>query len=114
MVGQNRSRWNVCVAFAVCGSIPLLAISLLMIVANFAAVPTGKSGVKGATTTTARQAIHGFDRTRSGTPPVTIKINHWTDVLRTFYFDVFYPPKVPNVEPVFPGVRIDDGSMKPL
>jgi hypothetical protein len=112
MVGRQHNQWKVFLVVAACMAIPLLAVVLLVLVADIESFPRGKTGVIDSKMGAEHQMGDGSDRKQSGTPPMTIKINSWTDVLRTFYYDFFYPPEIPNGEPVFSGVRNDDGSMK--
>jgi hypothetical protein len=113
MIGRNRSRWKTLLAILACLAVPLLAIALLL---GAAAMEMDRSSSgrgrdlrsHSSLTIASRSQQKKFEKA-----PVSIKINSWVDVLRTFYFDIFPPDPVPNVTPVFPGVRKDERLSKP-
>jgi hypothetical protein len=77
MIGRNRSRWQAFLVIAACLAVPLLAFALLLGAAEMATEGSRSGGGK--------EFPH--DEKRSKRNPVSIKVNSWVDVLRTFYLD---------------------------
>ena len=77
MIGRNRSRWQALLVIAACLAVPLLAVALLL----------GAAEMETERSRSGEGKEFPRDEKRSKRNPVSIKVNSWVDVLRTFYLD---------------------------